>query len=479
MSGEDRSTPRQQFVDFFSSRAGAAVFSLGTVVAVTHGTPVDTAGVYIAAVSYAVLLFSFLDLGTGPNLVRTAVHGDQGTHIAVYVWTRATLTAIVLAVGAIGVLFLFPDDARAAGFISLGYVACSIYGVAGPVGQVVGSAKAFRVLTLLQGATVFALVLACVLFVSEPSAELLVAAYSVGALLATVLGLKWVSGHMGYVKLSELPRLVRGNLRSVLMLGVATGAGAIYLRIDQMLVIRYAGSASSAFYGVAARIALQARLLPSSLQLAVSALLAQRMQSDGGLREDERKLLSTIALAIGLGVSAIVVASSDAAVYLFGGSDYSEAVVPTIILGVSLVSTSYSYLVGTALIMAGRDRAYLIIMLAAVVANVTLNILLIPSLGIDAAAMIAAGTEVLAVIAIAEVIGPAGGASRRTTFLGVLAIAAAIGAAKYGLLEVSIWANAAVSAIIVGAGIWLIWRAYAGLRTLPSPSELDELSVLP
>ncbi|MGH2958946.1 MAG: polysaccharide biosynthesis C-terminal domain-containing protein, partial [Solirubrobacterales bacterium] len=204
-----------------------------------------------------------------------------------------------------------------------------------------------------------------------------------------------------------------------------------------------------------------------------------RMQSEGGLRENERKLLSSIALSIGLGISVIVVASSDAAVYLFGGSDYSEAVIPTIILGVSLVSTSYSYLVGTALIMAGRDRAYLIIMLVAVLANVSLNVLLIPSLGIDAAAAIAAGTEVLAVTAIAEVIGPAGGATRRTTFLGVLALAAAVGLVKYGLLEVSIWVNAAVSAIIIGAGVWLVWRAYAGLRTLPSHVEFDELSVLP
>ena len=473
----DRSSPRKQFIDFFTSRAGALIFSLGTVMAVTHGTPVATAGVYISAVSYAVLLFSFLDLGTGPNLVRVAVHGDREFHISVYVWTRAALTVVVLAIGAIGVLVLFPSDAQAAGFISLGYVACSMYGVSGPVGQVVGSAKAYRVLTLLQGATVFALVLGCILFVPNPSAELLVGVYSAGALLATALGLHWVSRHMGYVEISKLPGLVRDNLRSVLMLGVATGAGSIYYRIDQTLVLKFAGSSASAFYGVAARLALQARLLPASLQLAVSALLAQRMQQEGGLRENERKQLSSIALFIGLGVSVIVVATSDAAVYLFGGSDYSAAVVPTIILGVSLVSTSYSYLVITALIMAGRDRAYLAIMLAAVAVNVSLNVILLPSYGINAAAAITAGTEVLAVLAVAEVIGPRGGASRRTTFLGTLLIAAAVGAAKYGLLELPLWANALVSALLFAAGAASVWRGYTGLRELPSPNELDELTI--
>src|SRR4051794_27083973 len=123
--------PLALFVDFVGSRIGAAVFSFGTIWLVTHHVPVPVAGVYIAALSYALLLSGFLDLGTGPGLVREAARGDVERHITVYVWTRAALTIAVMVVGAAGLWLAFPPDARAAGALGLGIIASSVYGVVG------------------------------------------------------------------------------------------------------------------------------------------------------------------------------------------------------------------------------------------------------------------------------------------------------------------------------------------------------------
>ncbi|MBJ7354161.1 MAG: oligosaccharide flippase family protein [Thermoleophilaceae bacterium] len=439
---------------------------MGTFVVVTRGTAVATAGVYISAVSYALLLYSFLDLGTGPNLVREAADGDHRTRITHYFWTRIAVTAAVVAVGAVGVVILFPSSARTAGFISLIYVAASINGVAAPIGQVIGDARAFRVLTLVQGLAVFMAVAGCVLLISEPSANVLVAAYSLGGAISSLAALVWVRKHMERIPARELPKAIREQLRAVMMLAVATGAGSIYLRIDQSIVLKLRGALDAAYYGLASRIAVQARLVPSALQLSVSTFLAKRVRGDGVLALADQLALARVSLGTGVGLAFGVIAVSDAAVLAIAGSSYADAITPTIVLGASLLSTSYNYVVGTSAIMGGRDRAFLVVTIAALTFNIAANVLLVPSHGILAAALVASLTETFAAVAIAELVGVERGAVRRRYFGAALLGTVAVALAKLYLVEASTLINVAGSLLILGIGLAALAIAFRALRGL-------------
>jgi O-antigen/teichoic acid export membrane protein len=465
------------FAEFFLSRAASSVFSLATFVVVAHGVDVSTAGIYISAASYAVLLYSFLDLGTGPNLVREAVEGDYRVHVAGYVWTRAFITLLVIAVGAIGVLILFPADARSAGFISLIFVAASMNGIPQPIGQVIGDVTAFRVLTLVQGLLVFLAVLAVVLLVRSPSAELLIAAYSLGAAVAALASVIWAQKHMKSVPFRSLPAVVKDQVRAVFVLAVATGAGSLYMRIDQALVLRLRDASQAAFYGLASRIAFQARLIPSAVQLSISPLLAERLRTQGRLNPEERRSISVIAMSAGLGLALLVIFTSDLAVLLLGGKKYDDAVLPTIIMGVSLVATCYNYVVATSAVMAGRDRQYLPVMLGTLALNVVANLLLIPHYGIQAAAATTLLTEVVSVTILAQIVGLDGGATRNWIFAAVLGSAAVGAVIKWGLLDAPLGANIAVSALFSMVGAACLKRAFDELRVLPSPRVVAEVEV--
>jgi O-antigen/teichoic acid export membrane protein len=356
-------------------------------------------------------------------------------------------------------------------------VAASMNGIPQPIGQVIGDVTAFRILTLVQGLLVFLSVLGVVLFVPTPSAELLVAAYSLGALVAAIASVIWAREHMESMPFRDLPAVVKDQVRAVFVLAVATGAGSIYMRIDQALVLRLLDATQAAYYGLASRIAFQARLIPSAVQLSISPLLAERMRTQGGLRPEERRSISIIAMSSGLGLALLVIFTSDLAVLLLGGKKYDDAVLPTIIMGVSLVATCHYYIVATSAVMAGRDKQYLPVMLGTLALNVIANLLLIPKYGIQAAAATTLLTEVVSVTIIAQIVGLEGGATRNWIFAGVLSIAGVGALVKWALLETPLGVNIAVSAVVSLIAALFLKRAFGELRTLPSSRVFAEVEV--
>lgn len=464
------------FLEFFTSRLAASAFSLGTFVLVTRGTTIETAGIYITAISYALLISILLDLGTGTHLVRKSVDGDPRREVTVFVATRAFLTSIAIVIGAVGVLVIFPPAAQPSGFASLAYVAGSAYAIAAPVGQLVGSARAFRAFTLIHGVGAFASILAVVMLIDDPSPTLLVAMYSASSIVSAVCAFVWVRRHMARIPLTQVSPAVRSNLREVVMLGTASGAAAIYDRIDQALVLRIAGSASSAYYGLATRITFQARLIPSSVQQSIISLLAHRLRTEGGLSPGEQRLIASTSMRTGLGVSLAVIAISDLAVYVLAGPAYREAITPLVILAVSLVSTSYRYVVAASAIVSGRDKMYLTVTLLALLGNVTANILVIDRYGINGAAVVGAVTELVSIAIIAEMVGPKGGATSLGRFSATLAVAAAAGAAKLVLVSSGYAWNVAGSVVLVIVAGLLLKSSLKLLRKLPVvvPQQLSE-----
>ena len=352
--------------------------------------------------------------------------------------------------------------------LGLGFVASSIYGVAGPIGQAIGDARLFRRLTLSQGALVLTGVVLVCLFVDRPSAAALVAVYSLAAMVTTASSVPWLRRWLVRMSPREVLREVGASLRSLATLGVATSVGSVYARVDQALVLRFAGAASSAYYGLAARIITQARLVPSSFQLSISALIARRLQTGNGLRGREAELLDRIVTFGSVGVALVVVSLADVAVLALGGADYSDAVSLAVILGVSLVPIMFNYVVATSVVMAGRDGTLARTVGTCAVLNIVANCALIPRYGATSAAVVTVLTELLAVCIMSARLTRASGAINPISLLSALVVVIAGAILKLFLVDSTAVGDVIGSVALIGIALGSLGLAQRSLRALPS-----------
>ncbi len=291
-------------------------------------------------------------------------------------------------------------------------------------------------------------------------------ACAAAALLATAFSLAWIRPHTSRVPVRTALRSARDNLRAAAALGLGMSLAAIYYRIDQSLVLRIAGATAAAEFGVAARILLQVRVVPSSLQMSISALLARQLQGGGELLAADRDALRRIALAGGLGLSAATIALGDLAVLVVGGPTYEDAAVYVVALGVAVAAVGFVYVVVTSAIMSGLDRLYLACVAAAACFNVALNVVLLSVWGAIGACVALALTEILVVLILSRGLTARRGGARPADLGAVVAIGALAAGAKLVAMDASWIANAAVSAALLALAAVLLKGAYARLRAL-------------
>jgi O-antigen/teichoic acid export membrane protein len=469
--------PAYLFIDFAASRLLGSVLSVGTIAAVTRLAPVATVGTFTATIGFAQLLFIFLDLGSGPALVRAAATSDQSRSITIYMLTRLTLTIITVVGGAIFVLVLFNSSAWIPAWTALGFVAASFYGILAPIGQITGDSSRYRYATLMQGSIIFVCVTWILLADRNASATMLVTAYSVAGLVTTTVTVWWARRFIVPLSFPEILSGVKANLRSIATLGAATATASVYNRIDQALLLRLSGATVSAQYGIAYRILEQMRLIPSTLQFSLGSFLASCLTPGKGLSEQDQRQLRRIGLYGGPGLSCVVIALADLAVAIVAGPKYRAAVTPVIILAVSLSLAVMTYITVTCAIMAHRDRLYLRVAAAAVVANICANLIFIPQWGATASAVATVGTDLLVVSVVSSQLGRRLGSAGATDIAAALAISIAAAAAKFWVKDLSLEWNVLGSGVLAAIGGLGLAQSYRTLKAIPQPGPQTSVDV--
>jgi O-antigen/teichoic acid export membrane protein len=464
-----RSTPAQLFVHAATSRAGFAVLSTLAVAVAARAVPVGAFGVYAAALGYAMLLSTFLDLGNDNLLVRTAAAQGPARATAVFLRVRLLLTAATLLAGVAFAFALFAPADRPTALVALSIVALSAHAALLPLGQVHADVRPYRTALLTQAAASLAALLAVLFVLDARSSEALAAAAGAGAACATAYGVVWI--RRWWPGAGTIPwGAVRGQLRTVAVLGSALVLSSIYYRIDAALVLRLDGPAASGSYGVAYRILDQGRTVPSALLVPLGPLLAHAVRRAGGIGAGTDETLFRLGLAGGAGLGFGVIALADLIVRVVAGGDYADAGVLAVLLAVSLVLSGLVYTVTISAIMAGRERGYVAVAAAGVVFNVGANLLAIPAFGAKAAAVVTVATEVLVGLGLL-VLGGQHAVRRYALGFGAALVAGTVAAAaKLAAMDAGLAANVAVSAALVAAALVLLRRAYGDLRRLPDPA---------
>jgi O-antigen/teichoic acid export membrane protein len=190
---------------------------------------------------------------------------------------------------------------------------------------------------------------------------------------------------------------VRAYWRPMLRVGAVLGAAGIivtaYVRLDQVLVLTFAGSRQAGLYAAAYRILDQAQFVPGSVMATLFPLIAAAYPAN---LARVRRLLQTSADYLSMGslgaVAFTIVAAKPIMVLLFGTSFAPAASALPVLMG-AFVSISFGYLVGNMVVILGLQHRYLAFAIVGLIVNVILNVALIPPYGFRAAAWVTLVTE--------------------------------------------------------------------------------------
>jgi len=185
---------------------------------------------------------------------------------------------------------------------------------------------------------------------------------------------------------------------SLLRVGGTVGMAGIlvtlYVKLDQILVLEFAGTRRAGLYGAAYRILDQVQFIPAAVMTTLFPLIASSYPNH---KDRVRSLLQTatnyLALA-SLPILSFTIVANRSIVTLLFGSGFADAGPALPILMGAFVSISFGYLVGNMVVVLELQRKFLLYSAVALVLNATLNIILIPPYGFLAAAWITLLTEV-------------------------------------------------------------------------------------
>ncbi|MDQ3980412.1 MAG: oligosaccharide flippase family protein [Actinomycetota bacterium] len=179
-------------------------------------------------------------------------------------------------------------------------------------------------------------------------------------------------------------------------LGIATVLGAVYYRLDAVLVFELSGADAAGFYSAAYRFLDVLQLVPAALAGVLVPLFASACAR--GDREGSERVLRlavTVAAAVALPVAAgAFVAADRIAVAVFG-----PAFTPTgdvlAVLPLAFFSITTGYMYAAMLVALGQVRVLAVVAALAAVLSVTADLIVIPTWGAVGAAWITVCVEYL------------------------------------------------------------------------------------
>ena len=375
----------------------AALGWLGTLV-VIRSLSVEQFGRFSFVFSLLGLLAVFTELGIGRVAIKGLVTDDsqRGHFAGTLVVLRAVMGAVgyVVAVGFV-LVFGYPSEvvrATAVGglILLLATPSNAIQGVfqahlqMGPVavGNVLGQLSQIALITAI--ATVGGSV---VLF-------------TVPAVICEATILVWKLHRvrrLHRIRLNVDFAVWRRLLREAAPLAAGTILATFYFKVDLLMLSKLDSFTGVGIYGVAYKFVDLFHDLPSAMLIPVLALLVRAWPHDeeAFAHTFRRALLLLVATGVLVAVEFAVFARP--AISLLYGDQYAAGAGAARLIVAAECLASLGRLVFTVLVATGRHRAYPLIALAGLAANVVLNLWLIPRHSYQGAALATVATEVLVV----------------------------------------------------------------------------------
>ena len=373
----------------------SAVIQLGTIIVVARLFGPDGNGAYAIAVLVPTLLATFLNLGFAPANVYYLGGKKINVVVAWNVSVKAAflITPVGLFAGFLAILFFsdtfFQGVDRRFLFLSLlSFPLLLLNNFISSIFQGLGDFRKFNILLLLQPALTLLLTLLGFAF-GWFSLMCVISAYITAIACSFLLGFYLLQGLLRKEVLDKL-QSDDGYMKKAFLYGYKAHLGNILTflnyRLDIFLVNAFLGPASTGIYLIAVQLSERMWLLSRS----VSTVLLPRLSGLSDIDERKRRLTGIAArwmFFVALCASGILAAIAFPLINILFGSQYLEAVMTLIFLLPGVVVGSALKVLANDIAARGRPGLNMVTSLVVVVVNVVLNVILIPLIGIEGAAI--------------------------------------------------------------------------------------------
>lgn len=182
---------------------------------------------------------------------------------------------------------------------------------------------------------------------------------------------------------------------AALPLGVTLAVTEIYFRADTVILSLSRPDAEVGEYTLCYRIFELLAVFPAIVMSSVFPVLSRALRESRPLAERTLDATAQLFTTLGLPVAAGGLLLAPQLLGVAAGDEFAGAATALRLLLCGALLAALSGLLGYALIAADRQRSVLWLSVAALALNVALNAGLVPSLGVDAAAAIALGSDAL------------------------------------------------------------------------------------
>ncbi len=198
------------------------------------------------------------------------------------------------------------------------------------------------------------------------------------------------------------PSLIHSTTRALVIealpMGGILAVFTIYNRVDTVILSLYKGQEAVGYYGAAYRIYEVLVLGAAYFANAVLPTLSRLAHTEPHRVRDFYKRSFVVLTFLGIGVAIVNFVLSPLAIYITVGSQFAPSVTPLRILSLALVVSYFNHLNGYTIIALGKQWHSFAIAVIALIFNVSLNFLVIPSYSYAGAALITFTTEAVIVI---------------------------------------------------------------------------------
>jgi O-antigen/teichoic acid export membrane protein len=191
------------------------------------------------------------------------------------------------------------------------------------------------------------------------------------------------------------PKRLRPLMRAGIPLGISGMLVIGYANIDQVMVLKLAGSKAAGFYAAAYRLLEQSHFVPIAVLTTMTPIIAAAWPNDRERMMRAARTTAELMAVASLGALAFAAAAATPLILLVFGGQYTPAASALPVLFGAFVFICFGYLNGSLVTALGLQRKLLFISLSALVLNVLGNLIVVPLAGFMGAAWMTLATEVL------------------------------------------------------------------------------------
>ncbi|MBI2267909.1 MAG: flippase [Candidatus Blackburnbacteria bacterium] len=237
----------------------------------------------------------------------------------------------------------------------------------------------------------------------------IIVAWLVATVAASLIGVI-LALRISRIDFSFDKKIARRILAEAFPTGALLMLFSVYNRIDTIILQVFQGDFSVGIYGLSYKVYDNSVMGAAFLMNAVFPIMATRFRSSprANLQKFYQKIFDVLFM-LGVFVFGVIFITAPFVVEMLGRGGFKDSVGVLQILSVAVMFAYLNHLTGYSLIALGKQRVSLVIALVALLFNVLLNLIFIPSYSYNAAAIITIATEglilVLSTIAVWKTIG--------------------------------------------------------------------------